>query len=56
MLDLTGIMFSSIMMLIAIVRAMILDRTLPWFGSEPPASRSRGSWKRNLDGRQPRAR
>ncbi len=31
MLDLTGIMFSSIMMLVVIVRALQLDRTQPWF-------------------------
>ena len=31
MLDLTGIMFSSIMMLIVIVRALKLDSTQPWF-------------------------
>jgi hypothetical protein len=30
-LDLAGILFSSIMMLIVIVRAMRLDRTQPWF-------------------------
>ncbi len=31
MLDLTGIMFSSVMMLIVIVRALQLDKTQPWF-------------------------
>ena len=31
MLDLAGIMFSSIMMLIVIVRAVKLDKTQPWF-------------------------
>jgi hypothetical protein len=31
MLDLIGIMFSSLMMLIIIVRAVRLDRTQPWF-------------------------
>lgn len=31
MLDLAGIMFSSIMMMIVIMRAVRLDRTLPWF-------------------------
>ena len=31
MLDLTGIMFSSIMMLIVIIRALQLDHTQPWF-------------------------
>jgi hypothetical protein len=31
MLDLTGIMFSSIMMLMVIIRAVQLDSTQPWF-------------------------
>lgn len=31
MLDLTGIMFSSIMMLIVIIRAVRADRQDPWF-------------------------
>jgi hypothetical protein len=31
MLDLTGIMFSSVMMLIVIIRALRLDRIQPWF-------------------------
>jgi len=31
MLDLAGILFSSIMMFIVIVRAVQLDRTKPWF-------------------------
>ena len=31
MLDLTGIMFSTIMMLMVIYNAIKLDRTLPWF-------------------------
>ena len=31
MLDLTGIMFSSVMMLMVIVRAVRLDRIQPWF-------------------------
>lgn len=31
MLDLTGIMFSSVMMLIVIVRALQVDRVQPWF-------------------------
>ena len=30
-LDLTGIMFSSIMMLMVIVRALQLDSSQPWF-------------------------
>ena len=35
-LDLTGIMFSSIMMLMVIVRAMQLDRSQPWFQKIKP--------------------
>lgn len=31
MLDLTGILFSSVMMLMVIVRAVQLDRIEPWF-------------------------
>lgn len=31
MLDLTGILFSSVMMLLVIVRALQLDRAQPWF-------------------------
>lgn len=31
MLDLTGIMFSTIMMLIVVLRAVALDRSQPWF-------------------------
>ena len=31
MLDLTGILFSSIMMLLVIFRAVQLDAMLPWF-------------------------
>ena len=31
MLDLTGIMFSSVMMLMVIVRAVRLDHIQPWF-------------------------
>lgn len=37
MLDLTGIMFSSIMMLIVVIKAVKLDRVMPWF--EIPARR-----------------
>jgi hypothetical protein len=46
MLDLTGIMFSSIMMLMVIVQALRLDSSQPWFqkikrteGSPPPDKR-----------------
>ena len=35
MLDLTGILVSSIMMLIVIVRAAQLDSRLPWFETPP---------------------
>ncbi len=40
MLDLTGIMVSSIMMLIVIVRAVQLDSRMPWFErpSDPDTS------------------
>jgi hypothetical protein len=37
MLDLAGIMFSTIMMLIVVLTAVKLDRALPWF--EAPARR-----------------
>ncbi len=50
MLDLTGIMFSSVMMLIVIVRAMQLDRTQPWFQKikrqEVPVPVATPSWRR----------
>jgi hypothetical protein len=50
MLDLTGIMFSSIMMLIVIVRAMQLDRVQPWFQKlkrkETPPPADQATWKR----------
>ena len=35
MLDLTGIMVSSIMMLIVIIRAVQLDSRAPWFETPP---------------------
>ena len=35
MLDLTGIMFSSIMMLIVIVRAVQMDTMQAWFETPP---------------------
>ena len=31
MLDLAGIMFSSVMMLLVIIRAVQIDQTQPWF-------------------------
>jgi hypothetical protein len=50
MLDLTGIMFSSVMMVIVIVRAVQLDRTQPWFQrikrKDEPAPAARRAWYR----------
>jgi hypothetical protein len=49
MLDLTGIMFSSIMMLMVIVRAVQLDRIQPWFQTirkEKPGGERTHSWRR----------
>lgn len=50
MLDLTGIMFSSVMMLIVIVRALQLDQVQPWFQKvkrkEAPTRAGQGPWKR----------
>jgi hypothetical protein len=50
MLDLTGIMFSSVMMLMVIVRALQLDRTQPWFQrvkrKDTPAKAERSPWRR----------
>jgi hypothetical protein len=51
-LDLAGIMFSSIMMLIVIVRALRLDRTQPWFQTitikdTPPKGGARPWQRRN---------
>lgn len=46
MLDLTGILFSSLMMLFVIFQAVRLDATKPWFegppknaAAEPPVAR-----------------
>jgi hypothetical protein len=51
MLDLTGIMFSSVMMLIVIVRALQLDSVQPWFQKvkrkDDPVPASRRSWRRS---------
>lgn len=51
MLDLTGILFSSVMMLIVVVRALQLDRAQPWF---PAVRRKQAAdaagprvWRRN---------
>jgi len=50
MLDLTGILFSSIMMLMVIVRAVQMDRLQPWFQKvkrkEALASAGRPAWRR----------
>jgi hypothetical protein len=50
MLDLTGIMFSSVMMLIVIVRAIQIDQPQTWFQrvkrKEAPTPASQVSWKR----------
>jgi hypothetical protein len=50
MLDLTGIMFSSVMMLMVIIRAVQLDRSQPWFQAvkrkEAPASAGKRAWQR----------
>jgi hypothetical protein len=50
MLDLTGILLSSIMMLIVIVRAVQLDSVQPWFQSikreADPISASKRPWQR----------
>jgi hypothetical protein len=50
MLDLTGILFSSVMMLMVIVRAVRLDRLQPWFQainrSESDGSKSPQPWRR----------
>jgi hypothetical protein len=49
-LDLTGIMFSSIMMLIVIMRALQLDRLQPWFQrvkrKDTPAPANQRPWLR----------
>lgn len=51
MLDLTGIMFSSIMMLLVVLRALQLGRTEPWFQSikkrtEEKAKAKQPVWRR----------
>ena len=40
MLDLTGILVSSIMMLIVIARAVQLDERMPWFETAPPSEKT----------------
>jgi len=50
MLDLAGIMFSSVMMLIIIMRALQLDRVQPWFQKvkrkDTPGDAAAIPWKR----------
>jgi hypothetical protein len=50
MLDLAGIMFSSVMMLMIIVRAVRLDRIQPWFqtvkSKEKPVGVRTSAWRR----------
>jgi hypothetical protein len=50
MLDLTGILFSSVMMLMVIIRAVRLDAVQPWFQAikrkEGPTSANRRPWQR----------
>jgi hypothetical protein len=50
MLDLAGIMFSSIMMLMVIVQAVRLDLAQPWFQAikrkGKPSGEKRISWRR----------
>jgi hypothetical protein len=40
MLDLTGILFSSVMMLMVIVRAVRMDQVQPWFQAVKRAENS----------------
>ena len=50
MLDLTGILFSSMMMLIVIFRAVQLDRLQPWFQKVNPEGKltpsNQRAWQR----------
>ncbi len=50
MLDLTGILFSSIMMLMVIIRAVRLDAIQPWFQQvklkESATSANQRPWQR----------
>jgi hypothetical protein len=50
MLDLTGIMFSSVMMWVVIVRAVRFDRVQPWFqtvaGMDNAAKGRPRTWRR----------
>ena len=46
MLDLVGIMFSSVMMLMVIVQAVRLDQTQPWFQAIKPKGKPGGKTSR----------
>jgi hypothetical protein len=50
MLDLAGILFSSVMMLVVIVQAVRLDRSQPWFQTvkrqEKPVDQEPKAWRR----------
>jgi hypothetical protein len=49
MLDLAGIMFSSVMMMMVIVRAVQMDRSQPWFQRVKRKDKAGGqprSWRR----------
>jgi hypothetical protein len=50
MLDLFGIMFSSVMMLMVIIRAVQLDRAQPWFQKvkrkDAPVPAEKQGWQR----------
>jgi hypothetical protein len=50
MLDLTGIMFSSVLMLLVIVQAVRQDRIQPWFQAFRPKAKpvddAKQSWRR----------
>lgn len=50
MLDIAGILFSSVMMLFVIVRAVRLDRSQPWFqtiaGKGEPRKPAQRPWRR----------
>jgi hypothetical protein len=50
MLDLAGILFSSVMMLVVLVQAVRLDRTQPWFQrikrSDKPVEPTTQTWRR----------
>ena len=41
MLDLTGIMFSTIMIVLVVLRALEFDRSAPWFETVRDATRAK---------------